>query len=851
MVDTKDNLRTNKKRKTRQSIYSFLIRKRHSYIKRYKKIPVSGIDIILGRGPKLKKEKEEMRFIRKKEKKTKRIPKKLIAVIVILLILGGLFYIMPKGANKKEIIYNVPSGALVVPSATAGIANIGNNFGSLKNIAYIFLRYSTKDSTNTTLSIDLYNDYDTKEIYLLERGASWYNAGIQDNYLDFKNSLNDDAIRKGYNFHISDLKELKTVKNSIIIIPSGRLPVELAKNGLIYNLSKDNIVIYIGLQFDRINTEEGLINNQDCSGTVCGDLRFISKDSPSFNKRCYGIHLDEPEYVVSRVSVTQPKVEMIYGCISEVPFENGNLILIPEALDYGWDSGNDCASDVIKLIDESAWHKPISSVKYIINETSGEQTFFSGTFDKNIRSVYAKVRLSMKNLQHDSQKIAITQINQIPLGTITVNPYQTIPFKFSNREIELEISTNEPGPSRQIKPFAQLKKNNVVLPEKKQLLEMNTKEYPNSIPAQLAINEPGEYIIEITDGISIFASGYAKISDIRISSDEKDYRRGNFRFSFKDELGNPVIISHVRVYFNDKFIQEFKKTSSVSFKGLSVSPGEQEFKFDFGGGNVKLYSDVYTPPNPFVDIITKPINMVLLIITVIAVVIALGIKRKERPVFSLDIPDFPPLAFRKIYIKPEEVMEIFEQVNHDYSWRYMPLSLEEIKKGFLKYIHRGENLVIGEYNLQILLDRMIDKGYVKERKGYYLLSRWEDKSKKSAKFLVIYRQLRNIFVDNTIKFTKLGVSKDSDLEITTSGEHMHIFIYDNNLKEIFDKIVKLISYGNILIIFDNESDKQRFLDEITSPSKSLIWFKLEIESGEIIPLSIDELVDYITTIKGQ
>lgn len=103
------------------------------------------------------------------------------------------------------------------------------------------------------------------------------------------------------------------------------------------------------------------------------------------------------------------------------------------------------------------------------------------------------------------------------------------------------------------------------------------------------------------------------------------------------------------------------------------------------------------------------------VIAIIAVVIAFYVKRPEKQMFSLDIPDFPPVSAVKIPMESQKVLAVFEKVNKDYSWKNMPLTLSEIKKGIEELSYGGKKIIIGEYNLEMILDKLIARGLVKEK----------------------------------------------------------------------------------------------------------------------------------------
>ena len=851
-----------KRKAAAEGRYSFFIQKRYTYHKKFsKKKKPQGLGAQLFGEEKMKFGKPERKGAAKEkahgEKAAAPGPnRKIIIVLLIFAVLGALVFLMPKGAPPQPPVYVTPAGSLRFTSV-GDIIDIGEDLSSLKHILYMQMDYSYYNATQASMSMDVYPDFDTREVYFLR---AHIDRGSTEEYYDaFRLKLQEQLRNSGYNFNEVEQSDLATKHNSVIIITTGYLPTELYSGSPnIFNISKDNVVIYIGNSFNTLLNPLGspvtLPPNEKCEDTYqginCDGLTFISKDKSGFSAKCSGLNLNDPQYSVASGYGT--KAEMVYGCVSKVPYEKGYMIFYPQSLVFGWESGEQAAADVFKFISESKWHSPLSSKTYnlTIANSTGLGTFFSGSFGSSYNDVYVKVKMQLQNEINSSQYLYVTELAKKSNGRLAISPSSTVPYSVSQAPIRLNIYTNEPG-LQQLNPYVALKKGDKVV-----------KTYPTiNLPSQsstgtqydMSVEDSGEFAVEVTDGAKAYAAGYLRVSNINISGSVQ-FQDLRASFSFVDEFGRSVTISNVSVYLDGKLLNSSRRVSSVSMAlPSSISPGKHNFTFDFGPGTSPQYYEAeYTVRIPlWQEILSKPLNQALLAITVIAAIIAFGVRRKEIPSYGIDIPDFPPLEFRKVYIKPEDVGNIMEQIEYNYSWKHMPLTTEEIKMGFSRYIYKGESLTVGEYNLQAIMDKLVNKGNVAEMDGYYSLPAWAEKSGHSPKYLTIYRKLRDIFMVSAVQFTKLGESKDADVDIFFGGERMHVFIYDGDPDDVLFRTSKVIGKGKVFIIFNRGSEVAEFLEELRSPSPSYVWLKLEIDAGEVLPLAIDQFRDFVATLKGK
>lgn len=834
MVNVKNSKKSEKKpidSNAKKNLYIFNIRKKFTNKKRLKVkkkyIPQSS-DLSI------------------QDKKKKGIPIKfskkflILGLVLILLLVGGFVLLsvlssVPKIEEKNPVIPNLQ---FTIFEKDTDIVSYGKNN---ELVAYFLIDYQTTNANFLSANIEVYPDVDSKTVYLLK--SEKYEPK-NSKFLEFKNELKDQLIKEGYTFNEKTKEELFALPDSsIILIPTGHLPREFIldqNTNLLDLIKKGNIVIYMGYPFDQALDFNGDIlslgkNTLNFTFTFNEDLRQDDK------LKVLGINIQSPRYKVSYLR-TDPT--MIYGCISSFKIENGFILFLPQYLDDGWKDGTTGAIDVAKLISESAWHKPLSSKEVKLSTGREIISLFSNPINQQAK--YAKIKFTANGDNGGVKKqIEVSKLEKTTLGEITLDSWPIHPYKVTRRNIFFSIAFKEKEQIN-LNPNMLIYSGNTLVRNENLGATFSNTIISKSFSPDL---EPGNYLIVIEEGGKKYSKYLLDIKNISISEfGRSDFNRGNFKFRIQDENGNQVTYSQVVLRIDGKEVKTFRLGESVEITGYSGLSGEfHTFSFDFGNGFVREIEVKNTGTNPFMQIIDNPVNLTLLIITIFSVVIALYIKRPEKQMYSLDIPDFPPVSSIKVPMKVQEILNIFESINTEYSWKFMPLTLEELKTGFSKISKGGRRVIIGEYNLELLMDKLISRDLVKEKDYYYILSSWEEKSKKPLSYLVMFRKLRDIFLEYVVKFTDLGKAKECDVCIEVSGEKIYLHIF-SDLNSAFNSL-KTVNLGQTIVLFDSSNQIEEFKDKLTSSNPFVISFKLELNNGNIFLYTVEELKKFIETAK--
>jgi len=182
-------------------------------------------------------------------------------------------------------------------------------------------------------------------------------------------------------------------------------------------------------------------------------------------------------------------------------------------------------------------------------------------------------------------------------------------------------------------------------------------------------------------------------------------------------------------------------------------------------------------------------------------------------------------------------------VNREYKWNYMPLTISELKSGFRKILHGGKGIVIGDYNTERIMDRLVQEGAAKKVLGMYALSDWEAASGRSVRYLAIFRKMRDVLVNNAVRFEEINSSKDCDTVAGLGGGTM-VHIYDPS-PSLIGHILAGSQKQRQLLIFASEAEKVGFEESLDSTSKARMMVKMLISAGRLSLLTVDELDSFV------
>jgi hypothetical protein len=249
-------------------------------------------------------------------------------------------------------------------------------------------------------------------------------------------------------------------------------------------------------------------------------------------------------------------------------------------------------------------------------------------------------------------------------------------------------------------------------------------------------------------------------------------------------------------------------------------------------------------PAPFY---TQPFILGAVGIALVAFAIAYIFKASEIPVYGLDIPDFPPQSTTKVPLNKDALLGLFEKVNQKYRWKNTPLKASEVKGAFKDLLFEGRPIFISDYNLEYLLDQLVGLGLLKKEAGYYSKSSWEQETGLSAKYLSMFRSLRDICINEAIPFTPMGASKEYDAKITILGQDMYVHFYEG--PQAIGAVMGSLQLGLNIILAEDDGEVEELNEFLSSGDGAATLLKLEVQAGSVQVKTLDDLQKMIKEMK--
>lgn len=774
---------------------------------------------------------------------------KSMAALALLVLLAGAAFVaffmlgakVAPPANSKPRAFE---GSYNFSVEETDVVSVLQNDKPLR-VAYFLAKYSTANISSINITAKVFSSRPTTQVFLLD-----YAREGADAYSVFRKHLMQGVREAGLAINEIDTDRLSSLPaGATVVVPTGYLPRELAGLDSAYSLStllsRGVNIIYIGFQFDKT-----LLNKNGLTESTNYDKASFSKGKVSSSG---GFRLYDPQYLAGpgRGEGSLAGGGQIYGSVSVLRFGSGAMMVLPQTIDGGWrGDGQAAGEDVAMLIREERWLAPIASAN-ATGETSAAMragmlpqgkadgtrmlAIFTPPFQPD--SAFGEMVVTVSDKGGSVRRsISVLRLQKSQKGEMAPRDIQTIPYYLSGQRTRFNIELKEDTP-KPVKLYIHLYKEGALLQEEE--LELGLTNPTTSKPKDMQVNaEPGRYVVRVEDAEGkVYASTQLEVIGLDIQANKTSWQTGKFNF-FLSALGQPVTPRQISVsldgkgekrYFPSSFT--YTPTSTVlDYEYLGeITPGNHTFFFTAGNWTMPL-SSTYRATRNFWD---NPLVLVLMGLAIAVAGMGALLRRPEQMRYGLDIPDFLPISTTKIPVKRETVLEIFESVNAGYSWQWMPLRIDEIKNGFRRLTYNGKPILVGDFNLERILHKLEGEGAVKEELGYWGLSRWEKESGHSVRYLAIYRIMRNVFVNNAVKFSRLDAMKDCDIKAIAGKEEIYLHIMQEPADGVVHRALATSSLGTTIIVFSNEEERDSFRASLTSTSKLAVALKMEVNNGNI------------------
>lgn len=767
-----------------------------------------------------------------------------VAVVLFLVLSSAVFVWLQLSALS-------PSGATVPPAVFSG--NFSSRITqadllsyqqgeSYLRMGYLLINYDGASISNLSYQIKLLPQKPPSQAYLLD-----YERDSADSYPSFRRKLFESLSRDGIPINEITMDKLPQLPGgATVIIPTGYFPAELLGIGNPFTykdlLARGNNILYIGLPFD----EDALDRRGTAVHVGRQDVAFSRARAASAE----GFALYDGQYfaVPSGGQSGIASGPQLYGSVSTIRAGEGIMFFLPQSLDGGWrGDGEKAAEDVARILREERWLAPYS--EQVVGADLGALdkaplSVFTKPFSSD--TAYVEFSETAADLQGISKRaVRVFQIGKRQKGEMASRDPVAVPTYLSGQRARLNIDLREDSPAL-VKLYVNLYKDGLQVHSEELELGLTTPtlEKPKDIELDVP---PGRYIIRVEDkGGKVYAATGIDVADLDVQADSAKWQTGSFSFSLSS-AGAQVSPKSLSVSIDGRGEKQYT-ASSLSYAGSKtalqydypgeIKPGNHIFSFR-AGSYTKPVPLEYRQSKQFWD---NPLVIVLGLLSLGIFAIGMVLRRPEKMRYGLDIPDFPPLSTIKIPVKHETVLEIFDAVNSSYSWQWMPLRPEEIKNGFRRLTYNGKPILIGDFNLDRVLAKLLEEGLVKEELGYFGPVKWEGESRRSIPYLAVYRILRNVFVNNAVKFSKLGAMPDCDVKAIVGKEELYLHIMQKPEENVVHRALATAKRGTTIIVFASEEERDKFRNSLTSTSKLAVALKMEVNAGNILLLPVKNAI---------
>ncbi|RME79794.1 MAG: hypothetical protein D6769_01385, partial [Methanobacteriota archaeon] len=664
-------------------------------------------------------------------------------------------------------------------------------------------------------------------------------------------SLQEELVKRGLVASvISSTQSFTQLKSeSILIVPSDYLPDSMVSR--IDVLRSKNILLFL------------ISKDPSVQKSYVGQTKFVSdfwtSEGVSFKpslKKSQALSLSYAEYEVEGASNT------IYDVSYFVLSKSGmRYLFLPVSVDasisnYYKGGKKGALSDILKVFDAYIRSSVGDKVDYSVS--GGNYTFYADWKPEQSSN-------KLEKLESFNALLTVTSANRTYYVPLEVSkdypgyahfqlPMPVLPYNITNEESLIELFLNpKENAYKRVKLLVYDPSNNVV--DERDVNDAVP--IPPNIPFKATyINKnlsTGTYILSFVDARTAhtYARTVLEIGQLEVKG-EPDFDKGVINFTFYVG-GRPTQVSQATISYKD-----FKKTYtgvqsapfdlSEYFKG-SIPSGTYDFKVDVEGAVTQTVT-LKRVPRTNIGALLKPTNIAMLLISAAFYVFAMFIKRKEELPFSIDIPDFAPVEYDTKEITEEQLIEAFEQVNKFYKWKFSPLNLDEIKKGISTVLGDNE-LVLNDFNLEIVLNHAIASGKLIEKDGYYLPSSWQDYGFTPDQ-LVMFRKIRDVCVDLAIPFKPLSKSFPSTT-LTFPWQKFDIYLYSPyNKASLIKSILSRVGDETRaqIILFSSEEELDKFEKVLSDGTQQSSLLRSYIDNELVFIFTIDDLIKHIKQLKS-
>ena len=762
----------------------------------------------------------------------------ILIALFILVILPGM--LRPTLGQEAQQVFGLAHFNVL----DAGVLTVGTEEDK-KHAVYSVITYTTKNLNNATFTARAYAPKMPTQVFVLD-----YPRDEAERYGEFRKTLTEEFSSRGISVTDISIERMETIPDTaVVIVPTGQVPYRFFEDDFDFKglMARGVVIVYMGKNFDNSLRPDGTTMNEITPDQIARaglpEIVFNNEKLQSADP----FRMGDPLYGIGGSDTRR-----IYGSVSLIQADKGAFIFVPQTIDHGWDNGTEAGEDIAMLVSDYAWEKPLggSASEIDIKVADGGENGTLTVFTPEYTGTDAYTTLSLIGYDSDGRRVGMTEeleTKKDALGELFSNDGREIVSTIlTGKTIRLRADLREPA-SGKVSTQLETYQNNEVLkmdypPGQFNLQGQSSMDYDAGVA-------PGNYVLKLKDEAGrVYAQAGITVQDFEVIGKHtlREMRDGLFKYDFASANGVAFYPKQVTITLDGKSPMTFTGvTKTVEYQpGVQIQPNrDYNVSFDFGGITKEKVERLYQAQQFW----ERPEIIVMAVLSLAVFGIGVYMRRPDKEMYGLDIPDFPPLSMIKVPVGKSTVLGLFEQVNKDYSWEHMPLRLEEIKNGFRKISFKGKQVLISDYNLERILETLIAKGLVKQELGYYGLTAWEAETKATMAHLAMIRLLRDVFVANVIRFSKFGESDSCDTVILI-GQEIYVHIFEGD--ETATKALSTCGSGATILVFKSDDELEDFEKSLDSVSAAAHAMKLEMIAGRLKLVTANGIGELIKQIKG-
>ena len=742
-------------------------------------------------------------------------------VAIAAIIIGIVLYTQSALAGINAAHYQPPSGPmqLAINVTSTGTAT----FDNAHLIApYLEASYLVSNALNLTLELDMYAQNPIPQVYLLNSSGYCYEcynqqAMYQNISLDLSNY---GVISSPAALNIVGEQGIKNIPGgSTVIVDSGLMPVYLlpdtgydTQGSTVLDMLKNNdTVLYIGDNFSSLVGQGGVVlSAPEQTATNLSIARLATTPFLGKNSSLVHLKLQTPTFGFADGEYN--------GKIAYVSSENGTMIALSNTQKSGWENSSSEANDIATVLSSRFWLGERASGSVVpagANESVGIIAFNSSFVNaqgvgESINSSYSLLTAIVTNQTSTLKTSMPLHIRFSQNGTISMQPAigQT-------QIVPIEVSVNANSTKQQIvTTHVDIYDSNMTYRTTINIPFFNTTRNIRTEIVESSFDIPsGSYIAILRDSLNRYYSSAAfNLTNVSIVPTSLDFENGKFVFaatSNKFALTNTTYT----ISLNGEYTETLNLTGGIINytlpPGTVVGYGTETFSIGMFGTRY-----TYSTQNIQQVLHIPAIYIEFLIVGAVVLIMNLIIKAPNKDEYYVDVPEFQQVKKVTVKVNRSEVLSVFDKVDFYYHWKYMPLTLEELKGGVgtnIRYNNIPVSITL--QNALAIVSRLVLDGDVVASGNYYAPKKWVEESGYDIEYLSIFRRVRDYCVGHSMLFTEIGTSEKADITLSKSGVQVNALLY-SSISGIRD--IRASQEARTYIIFADQEKKLQFMERLYS-----------------------------------